>query len=179
MASGKKSKDFEEQHQDENVVLVARNHPVVLRKPLYFMLLSLTVPVVLWSYLLTAAMAWASLGGLVIGMLVLFYYWIGYEFSYYIITDQRVLQISQKGFFKRGVVEVGLDKIQNVNYTINGLQEHLLHFGTVVIQTYAGDLILDKLYKPKYFHEQLTETIHKQIKHSTRPWMNNETENDD
>ena len=50
----KEKKDFEEQHPDENVVLLARNHPVVLRKPLYFMLLCITVPILLWSTFLIA-----------------------------------------------------------------------------------------------------------------------------
>ncbi|MBP6041899.1 PH domain-containing protein [Candidatus Saccharibacteria bacterium] len=167
----KEKKDFEEQHPDENVVLLARNHPVVLRKPLYFMLLCITVPILLWSTFLIAIYAWAALVGFVVGSLVLFYFWISFNFSYYIITDQRVLQITQKGFFNRGVIEVGLDKIQNVNYQISGIEQHLLHFGTVIIQTYAGDLVLDKLYQPKNFHERLTATIRTHTKDSPKPWL--------
>ena len=120
----KEKKDFEEQHPDENVVLLARNHPVVLRKPLYFMLLCITVPILLWSTFLIAIYAWAALVGFVVGSLVLFYFWISFNFSYYIITDQRVLQITQKGFFNRGVM-ISLENLRqrlsgnenlNVNY---------------------------------------------------------------
>jgi len=153
-------KAFEEQHDDEKMLVLSNNHPVVLRKPLLISLVIITVtllpfsinPFALW-------LLWVALAGLILSLFIMFYAWIGWHFSSYVITNQRLLQITQKGFFKRSVNEIGLDKIQNVNYSVDGFQQHLLHFGDVTIQTYAADMQLRSINHPARFHKQLTEAI--------------------
>lgn len=166
----KMKKDFEEQHDDEEVQVLSNNHPVVLRKPLLVAMLILVITMIPFSinpfYM---PLLWLAFAGLLLASLVLFYHWIGWHFSCFIITDQRLMQITQKGFFKRSVVEIGLDKIQNVNYSIDGLQQHLLHFGDVTIQTYAGDLLFKNINRPSQFHNQLTNAIKKFAPNSNGP----------
>ena len=55
----------------------------------------------------------------------------------------------QKGLWKHSVVDIGLDKIQTISYEINGLQETLLGFGTIVIQTYVGELVIHDVHQAK------------------------------
>ena len=166
----KNKKDFDEQHDDEEVLVLSNNHPVVLRKPLLVAMLILVVTMIPFSinpfYM---PLLWLAFGGLLFASLVLFYFWIGWHFSCFIITDQRLMQITQKGFFKRSVVEIGLDKIQNVNYSIDGLQQHLLHFDNVTIQTYAVDLYFKNINRPGQFHNQLTNAIKKFAPNSNGP----------
>lgn len=152
-------KQFDEQLDGEEIIVISNNHIVVLRKTLIASLLIITVSVVPFSVFLHLWLLWVFLAGFLLSALVFFYNWIGWHFSYFAITNLRVLQVSQKGFFKRAVSEISLDKIQNVNYSVDGLQQHLLHFGTVTIQTYAGDLKFVNIEKPQEFHERLTALI--------------------
>lgn len=55
-----------------------------------------------------------------------------------VVTNQRVIDIDQHGFFERNVAEAGYEKIQDVRYTIRGLWPTLFRFGTIVVQT-AGE----------------------------------------
>ncbi len=74
--------------------------------------------------------------------------WIAWHFSVYIVTDQRLIQIKQKGFFHRSVVDMGLRQIQMVNYEVAGLNETLLGYGTIMMQTLVGDLIIHEVHHP-------------------------------
>lgn len=56
-----------------------------------------------------------------------------------VVTNQRVIDIDQHGFFERNVAEAGYEKIQDVRYTIRGLWPTLFRFGTIVVQT-AGEI---------------------------------------
>lgn len=157
---GMAKKLFESQHDDEEVLEVFRQHPVVLRKGLYGFLILTTlglVPVSIWPEQLEYL--WAIPAGAVLGAIVLFYFWIGWYFTLFIITDQRFIRILQKGLFNRNVVDLGLDKIQNVNYQVSGLQQTLLKFGTIVVQTFVGDLVLEKIHHPQEVQESLIRII--------------------
>jgi hypothetical protein len=87
-------------------------------------------------------------GSIVLGSLLLVPSWIGWYFSIYIVTDQRFIQITQKGLFTRSVVDIALNQIQMINYEISGLQETLLGFGTIRVQTFVGELVIKDVHHP-------------------------------
>jgi uncharacterized membrane protein YdbT with pleckstrin-like domain len=89
----------------------------------------------------------------------MFYSWISWFFTLQIITDQRFIQIKQEGLFKRTVVDITLDKVQSVNYQVAGLQETLLGFGTIIVQTFVGDLVIKYIHHPAKVQAELTKTI--------------------
>lgn len=68
----------------------------------------------------------------------LLYGFVDYYLDVYIVTDRRVVDISQNGFFKREISELHLHQVQDVNARVDGFFETLLHFGDVYIQT-AGE----------------------------------------
>jgi uncharacterized membrane protein YdbT with pleckstrin-like domain len=94
-------------------------------------------------------------GGLVLGFLLFFPSWIHWYYSVYIVTDQRLIQITQKGLFNKSVVDIGLNQIQMVNYQVAGLQETLLGFGTIMMQTYLGDLMIHDVHHPAKTQKKL------------------------
>ena len=83
----------------------------------------------------------------------------GWYFSVFIVTDQRLRQITQKGFFNRSVIDLGISKIQNISYNVPGFTASILGFGTMVVQTYVGDLYLDKIEHPSKTYNKLAEVI--------------------
>lgn len=160
--SGKKL-EFDGQHDDEEVLLVFRRHPIAMRKGLVILLVVLLIgmiPSAIWPTRLE--LLWITGAALLIGFVIMFYYWIGWHFSVFIVTDQRLMQISQKGLFNRSVADIGLNKIQSVNYEVAGIQETLFSFGTIMVQTYVGDMILDQIYHPSRIHEKIVKIIKEQ-----------------
>jgi uncharacterized membrane protein YdbT with pleckstrin-like domain len=143
------SKIFADQLENEEVLLVFRKHPVVMRKGLIlgmFCLLLGTIPSLIkpeYSFFIEGLLA-----GCVLGIIVYSPWWISWFYTVFIVTDHRFIQITQKGLFHRSVVDIGINQIQMVNYEINGLQETLLGFGTIIIQTYMGDLIIHDVHHP-------------------------------
>jgi hypothetical protein len=87
------------------------------------------------------------------------YRWIGWYYSVYIVTNQRIIWIKQKGLFDRQVEEWQLDGISNVNYHIGGFQAVLFGFGDITARTYLGDFTMKKIHKPAEIHEVLVEAV--------------------
>lgn len=67
-----------------------------------------------------------------------FLVWIDYYFDVWIITDQRIVNIEQKGLFVRHTSELNFSRIQDVTTEVDGLIATILDFGDVLIQT-AGE----------------------------------------
>jgi len=97
--------------------------------------------------------------GVVLGFLLFAPDWIGWHFSVFIVTDQRFIQITQKGLFHRAVSDIGLTQIQSINYEINGLQETMLGFGTIKMQTYVGDLVIRDVHHPAKTQKKLASIL--------------------
>ncbi|HSX44023.1 MAG TPA: PH domain-containing protein [Candidatus Saccharimonadales bacterium] len=158
-----KQKSFADQFDDEDVIFVFRKHPVVMRKGLIFAMIAIllgTVPA-----LIKPEMSFFFGGlavGFILGMLIFFPFWIAWFYSIFIVTDQRLIQITQKGLFHRSVVDLGLSQIQMVNYQIAGLQETLLGFGTIMMQTYVGDLIIHDVHHPAKIQKKILNILREQ-----------------
>lgn len=105
-------------------------------------------------------------GGLAAGfafsLIIFMPYWIAWYYSVFIISDQRFIQIAQKGMFHRSVVDIGLNQIQMVNYEIAGLQETLLGFGTIMVQTYMGDLVVHDVHHPAKIQKKMIHILRDQ-----------------
>jgi signal transduction histidine kinase len=161
-------KYFEDQFDDEEVLFVFRKHPVVMRKgliissvatlvgPVYVLALTylrpLDPPSIAFFFL-------SMVASFVLAAIIYLPSWIGWYFSVYIVTDQRFIQISQKGFFSRSVVDMGLRQIQMVNYEVAGLNETLLGFGTIMMQTLVGDLLIHEVHHPAKIQKKLLEIL--------------------
>lgn len=155
--SGIPHKYFEDQFDDEEVLYLFRKHPVVMRKGLIYSSLALLVgPVATMILTYTRPLDPPSMTFFFLSLvasfglsaLVMLPSWIDWHFSVYIVTDQRLIQIKQKGLFHRSVVDMRLQDIRMVNYEVAGLQETLLGFGTIMMQTQVGDLIIHEVHHP-------------------------------
>lgn len=64
-----------------------------------------------------------------------FLVWIDYYFDVWIITNERIVNIEQKGLFTRRISELRFSRIQDVTSSVNGLVPTVLNFGDVSVQT--------------------------------------------
>lgn len=67
-----------------------------------------------------------------------FYSWLDYYLDVWLITNERVVSLEQKGVFNRRVSELRLARVQDVSSHVKGLWETFLHFGDIRVQT-AGE----------------------------------------
>ena len=87
--------------------------------------------------------------------------WSDHWLDAWIITNERMIDIEQKGFFNREVSSFPLEKIQDVTYTVAGIVPMWLHFGDVRIQTASitNDLIMEKVPFPDVVKENLMKIL--------------------
>lgn len=74
-----------------------------------------------------------------LGVLALnLYGFVDYYLDIYIVTNERIVNIVQNGFFKREVSELHLHQVQDVNAAVKGIFPTMFHYGDILIQT-AGE----------------------------------------
>lgn len=183
-----KPQDFEGQLPGEDVLLLFRKHPVVMRKGLVVGAAGLLIGPVLTTILTTDAgmklfhMAepptmnfffGSLLASFVVAAILFFPSWMSWYFSIYLLTTQRFVQIKQQGFFNKNVVDIGLDNISMINYEVKGIQETLLGFGTITMQTYVGELVIHEVHHPAKLQAELTVKLREMgyMKQSQAPYL--------
>lgn len=155
-------KQFDGQRDDEEVLFVFRRHIIAMRKGFYGLLIPfalLSLPYLIFPDHLE--LFWLSLIGLGLGLLIFFYHWIGWFYSVFIVTNQRIQQTSQSGLFGKTVVDLSLSKIQNISYNVPGFTGEIFGFGTIVIQTFVGDMIIEKADHPDKIYNQLQDALYR------------------
>lgn len=139
---------FPSQGQEERIFLLIRKHWFNYTVFLLLSFLSIVpvfVTLFIWvnnpSLVVTVGgeITIVALGIFVLSVLAAqLYGFVDYYLDVYIVTDQRVVDISQEGYFKRQISELHLHQVQDVNASVEGIWQTLLHFGDVHIQT-AGE----------------------------------------
>lgn len=139
--------DFEERASEEKIILVARPHwftnmswilttiflilaptllkyvPIVDAIPVKFQMLGIMA----W-YLVTSAFAFEK--------------FLSWWFDVYIITDERVIDISFNNLLDKKFSEAKLSMIQDVTSRVSGVSQTMFNYGTVLIQTAAEISVL-------------------------------------
>ena len=61
--------------------------------------------------------------------------WTNYYLDLWVITDRRIISVDQIHFFNRNVAIFRLERLQDIEFNINGLLATFLNFGTISAQT--------------------------------------------
>lgn len=163
------SDSFDGQEVGEHVMLLLRRHRFVILLPLSFLALAALVPLVAWDYLGEAIEArgfatifyfGASLWYLGIWVLA-FYYLTLYSLNTVIITDRRIIENEQHGFFNRKISELHAYRVQDVSVHINGVVETMLRFGDIVVQTAASEkqFVFHKIPDPEKVKDSIMKIV--------------------
>lgn len=157
---------FPGQREGEQVELVFHQHPLVMRKALILGLLAILVGVLPLDFpqvyawpVVTSVLTKIAFGVPVIVFLAWGYRYLSWYFTVYIVTDQRIVEVRQKGFFDRTVSEWQLDKILHVNYRVGGFQAVLFGYGDITVRTVIGDLTIKTVHRPTKIHAQLQDIV--------------------
>lgn len=166
--------EFPGQREDEQVLLVLYKHWFTIfyaiAKSLLVILLSFAVPLWLgftdfiFSFPVTAFLYYAWL---VYWVGAILYDYINWFKDRYIITTQRVIEINQKGFFKRRVSEIELDKIHHITHAVLGVFATIFNYGSVSIQSAGNhDVNLDHVASPADIQEDIARLVKDVVKNN-------------
>jgi len=156
-------KSFLGQRPDEHLIFDLRRHPAVLFRSFLWLALSLVIPFIILQS--------GGVGGwrgdfLLVFFLLFFLVLIRCFFAYfrsrYILTDQRLIKIEQKGFFHQLLSEVALDKIQETTCEIKGPVAALFDFGDLVLSLYPANekkIVLEAIEEPKKVQQQINNLV--------------------
>ena len=151
---------FDGQREGEEVQFVFRRHFLTAKSGVIFLILMIMIGVgltLLWPNNMMIFETFLAL--ILVGGLGFLYSYMLWYFSIYIVTNQRIRQISQRGLFKKSVVDLGLDKIQSISYGVNGIRAGLMGYGTIVIQTAVGDLVISMVKNSEKIYNDLQNLI--------------------
>ena len=168
-------KFFPTQISGEKVFLLIRRHWiyfVVLALILLVLLIPLVVLLVFWftdpeqfsGPIGNLLIIFAGIYGLTLWAIAL-YGFVNYYLDVYIVTNERIVDIRQNGFFKRDISELHLRQVQDVDAKVEGILQTLLHFGSVFIQT-AGErenFIFEDVANPYTLAKRIIELNEDQI----------------
>ena len=155
-----KLQTFEDQRPDEIVQFTFRRHWLTLKRGILISSFILFIGILLlcaWPG--NSAIFWIFLAILALAALIFGYFYLLWYFSIYIITNQRIRQVSQKSLFKKSVVDLSLTKVESTSVHIPGFRATLLNYGTILVQTTAGTLTISKVKNPKKIHAHLENVL--------------------
>ena len=155
--------DFAGQRDGEEVQFVFRRHFLdAIKGVLLWAALTLVGAGLFWLLRNTGAGFWVWLGCFLLGALIFAYHQMLWYFSVHVVTNQRIRQISQRGLFKRTVVDLGLDKIDSISYQVPGVVGGILNYGTLLIQTHVGAMIITKVHHPEETYDKIQKVLGKE-----------------
>lgn len=162
---------------DEKIIAVYRRHLAVLIleiAPISIFLLMIIAGAFLW--LVFSPEEWSGLTPPVLFVVVFFLhlFWIAlfitladFFLDVWVLTDQRIIAVEQKGLFSRTVSECALSKIQDTSVDTRGFLATVLRFGDLTVRTASEhqDFIFKHMPGPMVVSEEIAR-IAKQYAHS-------------
>jgi hypothetical protein len=167
---GQKEYRFANQKEGEKVLLLLRRHWTTVFGPLFFSIVIFVVPFIAWFLLFyqlhifdlpfkamwIGALAWFCLGGFFV-----VYNYLDWYLDIYLVTNIRIIDITQNGLFHRIVGETSLDHVQDIIYEVKGILPTLLNYGNITIHTAGptGDIVFEEVSNPHRVQRYLMSEI--------------------
>jgi hypothetical protein len=158
-------KALTDRRPEEHIVAVVRHHWWVLLRETIAIILLFFLPFFVVPFFMAGLASGNTSLSIPVGFEVffsafwalimwhmLFMRWTDYYFDMWIITNIRIIDIDQRGFFHRDITTLlDLDHIQDINTQTVGVIGNILNFGTLMLQT-AGvkiEFIMDEVAHPQ------------------------------
>jgi uncharacterized membrane protein YdbT with pleckstrin-like domain len=155
--------------------IVHRDFFVAIRRIIFFILL-LAIPIVLiimvnflFPVLLERVWLWpvlllSSSAYLLFIWLLFFFSLLDYALDIWIITNIRVIDVHQDGFFSRSTAEIRLEWIQDISSDSNGFFATIFRYGNLNVQTASehNSLIFEQIPNPEHIRDLLMESVNKE-----------------
>lgn len=169
----------------ESLVASLRRHPITFLKPVFLFVVMTALPfaaklIFFQDKPVTIENPLLQTGGILFISAYFLAIWLLFltQFSDYyldidIVTNDRIIDIEQKGLFGRSISELDLSRIQDVHSEIKGIFPSLFNFGTVVVQT-AGEeknFVFEQVPDPHAVRQRILELAALDRKREARELM--------
>lgn len=163
---------FPGQREDEEVLAVIYKHPIVQVKIVIAFLLVVVFPISLflffwfYAYPISEFYERGLLAGIISSVIILYgllftcIRWINEEFDIFILTTDRLIDVTQVTFLKRSVTSTPLEQIQDTTGIISGFIPTLLQYGDLTVQTAAGnasEFFIDHIRNPEAVAQKILD----------------------
>lgn len=135
---------LENQAEDENILRIWRHHPATLVGPVLKVLAFFLIPIAL--IVISGAAMFTSVWLFMIFVIILAltatyaaHEWVSWYNDVFVLTNYRVVDVQQEGFFSRSFSEASLVNVQDINHEIHGVFQTLLNYGNVLVQTAGAE----------------------------------------
>lgn len=153
---------FRGQRPDEEVRLVVRRHPIVFFWPLLQSTIAL-------AFIVLALIFWglSDIFYIVVTVLILIIFSLIFKISFIysnsfcLVTNQRVINVDQRGFFNRVITETDYAKIQEVTNSTAGMIGTTFNIGEINILTAGKEsqLTIKNIPDPYNIQQEITKNI--------------------
>ncbi len=159
----------------EKIVHVLHRHPITFVPKLAFFLILLAIPAVLYvmidnlfpalfSSQVVTAVSFLSASVYYLATVVFFYtQFTIFYLDLWIVTNDRIVDIEQRGLFSRTVSELDLYQIQDVTTQVHGFFATLLHYGHVEVKTASSNtgIVFRDVKNPDKLREEILDLANK------------------
>lgn len=162
---------FEGKKEAETVIMFLHRHWFTLANKVVLMTVLFLLPIllfVLFGQILLSnnliplfTFFWAAY---IMGLwFFLFFSLTMYTLDYWIVTNERIVDSKQMGFFNRRISELSIHMIQDISAKLVGFIPTLMNFGAVEIQTAAEqrNFLFDQVPAPQIVKDKIMEIIEK------------------
>jgi len=140
---------FPNQRDSEKIFVLTRRHFISFVFFIFIFFLLALVPLALIFALLNASTGYYSDSSVltidIMIVLICSYYlliisffitaWVAYYYDIFIVTDERIIDITQKGLFSREIYELSFEQIEDVTTKTRGFLNTIFEAGDIEIQT--------------------------------------------
>jgi hypothetical protein len=136
---------------DEEVLKIVRKHWFILVSELIGIAIFALTPIIIFfigtslpqflganiihTEAYAAGITFAAASWLLLSTLSGFVVWTHYYLDLWVITDRRIIVTEQIHFFNRSVAIFRLERLQDIEFSINGLVQTFFNYGTLNAQT--------------------------------------------
>ena len=153
---------FQGENADETIVFVLKRHPWTLfYSGLIIVVLLLLLTAIFVKFQGSWVTSWAIFLLLPIALYLTFRAWFLWTNSMYVLTNQRLIVVDQRGWFDRKVGELALMDILKISHEVKGAGATMFNFGDVAIIASGAteaDLILSAVYDPYEVQQRIIAT---------------------
>ena len=155
--------------EGEQNIKIVRRHYLVMVPIVLTLIFGARAPSILYYFLISGFVSlnqnlktiienfvsnWSVFGyaiWILILWVVFFIEWTDYYLDLWIVTDRRIIDIEQKGFFYREVTSFSFRQIQDITVETRGFIETFFKFGTLHIQTagHSREIVIRDAYYPE------------------------------
>lgn len=170
--------------KNERVEAVIRKHWLILLRDSFGLIVIYIIPFIIYWYFFDSAvtidflvdkiylnpapsvLVFTASVWTLLAWVKLFGIWTDYYLDVWFITNKRIIDIEQKGFFNRDISTFRMERIQDVTVEIRGIIATLFDLGNIHVQT-AGEsqeFIIKGIGRPKYVKDIIMRQTDKVVR---------------